>query len=560
MRRVLVMIAAAGFVLFAGCSSTGPTEEEQQLAEFIRHHLAEVEPLYSQVTHTYWDACLTGEDEAYQKYAELTLKMETIYSNREEFALLKRLRESGKVSDPLLARQLTLLHDGYLGNQIDTTLIRQMVEISTSIENKFNTFRSTLGGKEVSSNDILQVLRTETNSKKRKAAWEASKQVSEVVSGDLLRLVKIRNQAAKELGFPNYYVMQLALAEQDPDELIRLFDELKAKTDKPFRAIKDDVDDVLSKRYGIKPADMRPWHYQDPFFQESPKIYEVDLDQYYGRANVRELATCFFQGIDLDPTAILERSDLFEAEKKYPHAYSIDMDRKGDCRIMTNLRNDEYWMDTMLHELGHATYTDQVDDTLPWLLRTEAHTFTTEAIAMLFGRLARSAEWMEEMNIITAEERKQVEPITRKASRLSQIVFARWCQVMVRFERALYEDPDQDLNALWWNLVEEHQLVHPPEDRDKPDWAAKIHFTSASVYYHNYMLGELLASQLGAYIAKNVVAIAPGEVYSPCDQPEVGRYLDEKVFKPSARYRWDEMITRATGEPLTAKYFADEFL
>ncbi len=554
------MTAAASFILFAGCSSTGPTKEEQQLAEFIQHHLSQVEPLYNQVTHAYWEACLTGEDEAYEKYANLTLTMETIYSNREEFAVLRRLRESGRVNDPLLARQLSLLHDGYLGNQIDTTLIRQMVELGTSIENQFNTFRGTLNGREVSSNDILDILRSETNSEKRRAAWETSKQVGEVVSEELLRLVRIRNQAARELGFSNYYVMQLTLAEQDPDEIIRLFDALKSMTDGPFRDIKAEVDAVLSKRYGIQPADMRPWHYQDPFFQESPKIYAVDLDQYYGREDVKALATCFYQGIGLDPNAILERSDLYEAERKYPHAYSIDMDRKGDCRIMVNLRNDEYWMDTMLHELGHATYSEHVDPALPWLLRSEAHTFTTEAIAMLFGRLARDAEWMETMGVITPEERQRVEPVTRKASRLSQMVFARWCQVMVRFERALYEDPDQDLNTLWWTLVEENQFVHPPEGRDKPDWAAKIHLTSSPVYYHNYMLGELLASQLAAYIAKNIVRVAPGEVYSPCNQPEIGRYLAEEVFQPAARYRWDEMITRATGEPLTPKFFAKEFV
>jgi peptidyl-dipeptidase A len=559
MRRIVIMLVIAGFGLLSGCSS-GPPKEEQALSRFITAHLEQVEPLYSELTHTYWNACLTGEDEAYAKYADLELKLRTIYSNREEFATLKQWKESGKVTDPLLARQLDILHDGYLGNQIDTTLIRQMVELSTAIENKFNTFRGTMNGKEVSSNDILGVLRTEKKSSKRKAAWEAAKQVGEVVSPELLQLVKLRNKAARQLGFPNYYVMQLTLSEQDPDELLALFDELKALTDEPFKAIKADIDQVLSKRYGIKPKDMRPWHYQDPFFQESPKIYEVDLDQYYDRLDIKEIATCFFQGIGLDPTAILNRSDLYEAEKKYPHAYSIDMDRKGDCRIMTNLRNDEYWMDTLLHELGHATYSDKVDTGLPWLLRTEAHTFTTEAIAMFFGRQARNAEWMEKVGAITAEERKTVEPITRKASRLSQMVFARWCQVMVRFERALYEDPDQDLNALWWQLVEENQYVHPPEGRNKPDWAAKIHLTSSAVYYHNYMLGELLASQLTAYVMNHIVDLPEGQAYSPCDHPEVGQYLDQKVFKPAARYRWDEMITRATGEPLTAKYFVDEFV
>ena len=38
------------------------------------------------------------------------------------------------------------------------------------------------------------------------------------------------------------------------------------------------------------------------------------------------------------------------------------------------------------------------------------------------------------------------------------------------------------------------------------------------------------------------------------------KFLKEKIFTPSARYRWDEMIKRATGEELTAKYFVEEFV
>lgn len=557
MRSAIVMMVIASLGFLSGCGSRAVEEE---LSQFVSAHLAKVEPLHRDLTHTYWEACLTGEDEAYNRYAQLTLEMRKIHSDRDAFAQLKRLRDSGRVKDPLLSRQLTLLYNSFLANQIDTTLIRQMVELSTSIENKFNTFRGTIDAKEVSSNDILEILRAETDSSKRKAAWLASKQVGEVVSPELLQLVRLRNRAARELGFPDYYVMQLTLAEQDPDEIMQLFDELKALTDEPLRGAKAEIDEVLAGRYGIRPETMRPWHYQDPFFQESPKVYGIDLDQYYGRVDVKDVATCFYQGIGLDPAAILERSDLYERDNKYPHAYSMDMDRRGDCRIMVNLRNDEYWMDTMLHELGHATYSLHVDPTLPWLLRTEAHTFTTEAIAMLFGRLARNADWLEKMDVITPAEREQVEPITRKASWLSQLVFARWCQVMVRFERALYEDPDQDLNALWWRLVEENQYVHPPEGRDKPDWAAKIHITSSPAYYHNYMLGELLASQLSAYIVRKVVRVPEGQAYSPCEHPEVGDYLDDKVFKPAARHRWDEMIVRATGEPLTAKYFVEEFV
>ena len=63
-----------------------------------------------------------------------------------------------------------------------------------------------------------------------------------------------------------------------------------------------------------------------------------------------------------------------------------------------------------------------------------------------------------------------------KMHRAKLLVFSRWCQVMFRFEKALYDNPDQDLNTLWWDLVERYQMVHRPEGRKRPTTPAR--FTS----------------------------------------------------------------------------------
>ncbi len=83
---------------------------------------------------------------------------------------------------------------------------------------------------------------------------------------------------------------------------------------------------------------------------------------------------------------------------------------------------------------------------------------------------------------------------------------------MLRFEKALYDDPDQDLNALWWDLVEQYQVLSRPEGRNAPDYASKIHIVSAPAYYHNYMMGQLFASQVHHAIAREVLGgVAPDE-------------------------------------------------
>ncbi|TAL62870.1 MAG: peptidase M3, partial [Bacteroidetes bacterium] len=305
----------------------------------------------------------------------------------------------------------------------------------------------------------------------------------------------------------------------------------------------------------IAVSDLRPWHYQNRYFQEAPKIYPVNFDKYYEKQDPVKLASTYYNGIGLNIDAILAKSDLYEKPGKNQHAFCTDIDRSGDVRTLDNIRPDSYWMNTILHELGHGIYSYYNDVKLPFTLRDAAHTFTTEAIAEFFGRLATDPNWMLNMGVIDAKESEKIADDSHKALRLQMLVFSRWAQVMYRFEKSMYENPDQNLNLLWWNMVEKYQLLTKPEGRDMPDWATKIHVALYPCYYHNYLLGELLASQLYNYISTNV-----SKSQSLAGEKAVGDYLREKVFMPGARYSWNDMIEKATGEKLTAKYYAKQFV
>jgi peptidyl-dipeptidase A len=74
------------------------------------------------------------------------------------------------------------------------------------------------------------------------------------------------------------------------------------------------------------------------------------------------------------------------------------------------------------------------------------------------------------------------------------------------------------------------------------------------------MLGELLASQLHHYIVRGVLKLEPGSNPSYVGDKRIGDYLRKNVFAPGARYEWNEMIRRATGEKLTPKYFVAQFI
>jgi len=534
--------------------------KEKALKDFIATHVEKIKPLEKQANLAWWEAAVTGDPNAYDRSSKLTLQIRRIYSDAKDFAYLRELKDSRQIKDKLLARQLTVLHNSYLSNQIEPELLKQIVELGTEIEKNFSTFRGTIDGRKVTDNEIKQILKSETDSAKRQQAWLASKQVGQAVASDIVRLVKLRNQAARKLGFNNYHTMALATGEQDVKDLDKIFAELYRLTNEPFRKVKTELDAILARQSGVSPEKLMPWHYHDPFFQETPMVYDLDLDVYYQGRNIEQLAAKFYQGLGLPVEQILANSDLYEKEGKNPHAFCTHIDREGDVRILCNIQSNETWMETTLHELGHGVYDKYLDFDSPYVLRSPAHPFTTEAIAMFFGRLSRNPAWMQEMLGLSDTQRAEIETVSGKYMQLKQLIFARWDMVMYSFEKELYANPDQDLNKLWWDMVEKYQFVSRPPQRNSPDWAAKIHFAVAPCYYHNYMLGELLASQLHHELRTKVLKVKKGQELSYVGQEKAGRFLREKVFEAGNLYPWNQMIDRATGEPLTAKYFVEQFV
>ena len=90
--------------------------------------------------------------------------------------------------------------------------------------------------------------------------------------------------------------------------------------------------------------------------------------------------------------------------------------------------------------------------------------------------------------------------------------------------------------------------AHARRAGSAPDWAAKIHVACAPVYYHNYLYGQIVASQLAATLERECGGLV--------DRPDAGQLLAERVFAPGLSVRWDRLIEQATGEPLTASHFA----
>jgi peptidyl-dipeptidase A len=561
LRLLVGIMFALGFLLCCSpLAVLAGADMTERARKFVKDHERRLRPLDVAANRAWWDANTSGKAEDFARKVETQNRIDETLADPTTFAELKALKDNRQqIDDPILARAIDVLYLLYLEKQVDTALLKKMVAKANAIEEQFNKFRARVDGREMTDNEVRKALKTSTNSERLQAVWEASKAVGVEVAGDLKALVHLRNQAAVKLGFKNFHSLQLYLNEQDGAQLLKLFDELDELTRAPFEAAKADLDARLAKRGGIKIEDLRPWHYHDPFFQATPDVFAADLDAPFARADLLAMCRGFYAGIDLPIDRVIVRSDLYEKKGKSQHAFCTDIDREGDVRVLANIRPNNQWAATLLHEFGHSVYSSlNIPATLPYSLRMESHILTTEGVAMMFERNSKRGPFLVQMEL-PVKDVKAFDEAASKSLRYQLLIFSRWCQVMLRFEKGMYENPDQDLNKLWWDLVEKYQHVKRPAGRNAPDYASKVHIVSAPVYYHNYMMGELFASQVHHAIVRALYKDADAGNVTYVGNKAVGEFMKKRVFEPGRTLSWNELTRHATGETLNAKAFAADF-
>lgn len=426
--------------------------------------------------------------------------------------------------------------------------------------------------KPATANEIDDVLKRATDLGARERAWRASKEIGVPLRAGILELRDLRNATARELGYRDFYALQIADYGMTTDEMMALLDRSIAELRPLFVKLQCWARRALSKRFQKAEPSRIPAHWVGNRWAQSwpGLVPTVELDALF-RDKPREwfprTAEAYYvsMGFSPLPKTFWEKSDLYpvargDARKKNAHATAWHMDLENDVRSLMSITPTEDWFLTAHHELGHIYYyLSYARPEVPPVLRRGANRAFHEAVGELISLSVRQAPYLERLGLTKGKPPIDADRMLLDDALSKGPVFLMFAAgTMSHFERDLYAGdlPAAELNARWWKYVAEFQGVAPPSARDERacDACSKTHVNDDPAQYYDYALATLIKHQLHEHLCKTIVKADP-HACTYADDKRVGDAL-RALLAPGATRDWRALLEEMTGAPLSAAAMA----
>jgi peptidyl-dipeptidase A len=426
--------------------------------------------------------------------------------------------------------------------------------------------------RKVSANEIDRVLVESKQLLERQDYWEASKRIGSGLRPGLLKLRDLRNQVARELGYDNFFALQVADYGMTVPQMLALTDSFLVDAKPLYEQLHTWAKHAMADRYKTAPPKGKiPAHWlPNRWGQNWPGLVSgIDMDGPFkakSKEYITEQAEAFYVSLGFPklPASFYQKSDLYPADpksgrKKNSHASAWHIDLRKDVRSLMSIEPDARWFNTAHHELGHVYYyISYSTPEVPYLLRAGANRAFHEGIGDLIGLAAGQRPYLKAVGLLAPEAEKadQVQWLLDTALDGASIVFLPFSAgTMTRFEADFYSGkvPDDRLNTAWWDHVGKYQGIIPPSDRPESlcDAATKTHINDDPGQYYDYAIGTVLKFQLHDHIAREILKEDPREC-NYFGNKKVGDFL-KSILSLGATRDWNAVLKEATGQGLTAK-------
>ena len=569
------LVVMAGLV-FATDGAEKKSDVQERADRFLELVNAAYQQLYRVLSEAQW-AAATDVSPAHDAASETAGKAAAAFNGnpaiiREAQALLKEKKNLKEITWRELERVLLNAAEGPMTNP---DLVAARIEAETQQASTLNGFVFKLNGKPITVNEIDNQLSTNRNLAERKAVWEASKESGVALKPGLVKLQKLRNGVAKELGYHDYFALQVAGYGMTTEEMVALQDNFMREMRPLYLQLHTWVKYELAKKYNQPVPKRIPAHWlNNRWSQEWPGIVEAaDLDPYFKDKTaewVVKSAEQFYTGLGFAklPKTFWERSDLYpvkpgDPRKKNTHASCWHVDLNTDIRSLMSVEPNDWWFHTAHHELGHAYYfMSYTRPEVPPLLRLGANPAFHEGMGELISLAAGQVPYLQSLGILPNDFKVDETAFLLNDALGNSVPFIYWASgTMTHWEADVYAhnlSPDQ-WNARWWKYVRDFQGVEPPTERGEEfcDAATKTHINDTPAYYYSYAIATVLKFQWHDYIARKILH-QPPQRCNYANSKAVGDFLRD-IMKKGGTEDWRKVLREATGEDLSTRAMVEYF-
>ena len=530
-------------LLTAGCAtiiSALQTGEKNmsELDKFIKireDFSGKLEPVQVKAEKACWDFYISSNPETQAKYEKSVDELYSLLRDEKTFEKLKAIDENALPKHE--AKQLKDLIKAF-DEELNTGEAKKALrKTEADISQKYNTYVPTLDGKEVTKVDIVKIFQTETNPDIRRKAYEAEIKGGDLIAGDLIELVKMRNEYAKTKGYDNYFdYMIREKYDVEPEFLNKLVSDVYNKAKEKIKILQEKRQKELKEFFCTEK--LRNYHYGLLLDTDSEKGVNDILINY----NVEDISKKTYAGMGYDINKLQGEGkitlDLYPRKGKNTHGFCFGVEAGKDSRILANLMNNVNSLDTLNHELGHCMYDLGLSLNLPFIDRSPSSSAVTEAVAMMMGDIMKKEDVLKNIvpeDLLTRFKESLKDDEANFVSRSLEII---------DFERELYRNPDQNPAELWAEMRGKYLNRYDTADNE---WATIPHFLSHPGYYQNYFRATLMKAQIYNHLHKTLGNIT--------ENTETAKYMDKNIFALGASVEEYDLIKQLTGKEFGVEDF-----
>jgi peptidyl-dipeptidase A len=587
MRHHAIVIFAAATLALAGCASASRTapatargDLRSEVDAFLVGYQDEYQRLYTESSEAQWASntrIVAGDtiNAARTKRAQEALA--GFVGSVENIERIRAFLARRDALNPRQVRQLeAMLYAAGDSPQTVPDIVRRRIAAETEQVERLYGYQFTLDGRDVTPNDLDEILRTSRDVARRRAAWEASKTVGATLKPGLVELRDLRNATVRGLGFPDYFSYQVSDYGMSAPEMLALTENLVAQLRPLYRELHTWARHELARRYDAPVPDLIPAHWltnrwgQD--WSDLVQVQGLNVDSAIALHTpewVVRQGEAFYVSLGFDslPQTFWERSSLYDLPadapyKKNTHASAWHMDLDDDVRSLMSVKPNKWWFGTAHHELGHIYYYMSYSrPEVPLVLRGGANRAYHEGIGSMMDLASSQRRFLVNRGLVAPDAKvDSVAQLLKEA--LNYVVFIPWSAgTMTRFEHALYVDSlsPERFNQTWWDLVARYQGIAPPAPRgeDHADALTKTHINDDPGQYYDYALSFALLFQLHDHIARNILQQDPHDT-DYYGNRQVGNFLD-RLMAPGSSRPWRDVLRETTGRELDAQAMVDYF-